>query len=1432
MNEIILELSALGIATFCFVDCLKNRTGLYLPFPKGLIAKAKDQHFTYLTLLFVMMISALSSVLEVSMTNFWSYRSVPILFLINQVYFLFHTAMSLVFMLYIMNMTDAAANKGLSFFITLFVPFAVSELLVIINPFTKLIFYVDEECVYHRGSLMWTLYAMAFIYVVFAVSFFTKNRKNIKRLDRVAAIILISIAVIGIAAQGIFSIMVELFFEAIAFFGFMLLLEEESYRELTGRKGRSRRSFIYVIALTFLIVVILNINLIYHAGTDQTGRIGEVQTSSLKGEMQQIITESESSVLHYSMGLEQFMIDDPDLRGIKDFIQAQQDHYVDATDGNCFSVYAAAKDWTIIPGFDFGDDYHATERVWYVGAKNHPGEVYLSDPYIDADTGDLCITFSYLLSDGETVAAMDYTLSRIQDIVSRMGDSEDQFAMIVTGGGTIVGCTETGLQGKDLLGDIPEYADVFRRVGASSEHKSFRTRIDGHNRIIFSDETNNGWKLILSADYSKFYAKIYNQMALLGAIDLLMVAVIIVFYMVSINNQEKAEDTLHATKSFISSLTDDLMNPLNDIMRVSDMYTHQGVESPEALRSIGEASHLLKERMENLFAYSSILRTDSTDESVRRSKKHRDMSASSRNMRNGITGILIVALLIGLSLCLAITARWGSARIGREVDGYNSEVTVWVQKQQSILGMFADVIAADPAVLDDYDKAVKWLDDIVGQYSEMTVAYLANPYNREYPVIMNNGWVGGPDFKVEERQWYIDTERSGTGSSISRPYYDAQTGLYCITISQTVYSVDGQFLGIFGIDCLLDRLIDVLDDSYTDDSYAFLVDQDGTIINHPYKEYEISADNVVNIADTEYADVYSTGSSFWMSDYDGRIVACRSRKSDVSGFTVIVVQSWWSIYGNVLIMVSVFLITIVASIIAVARMINRFIIWQEDSNRKLVEAVNSAVAAEKAKSRFLAQMSHEIRTPINTVLGMNEMIMRESSDTAIREYAGNIRSAGKNLLGLINSILDFSKIEEGKMEIIPVRYDTAMLIGNMINSVSKRAKDKGLDFDAHVDGDLPSALFGDDMRVTQVAVNLLTNAVKYTKEGRIDLYVTGRHNDDGDFTLGVRVKDTGMGIKSEDIDRLFESFTRLEETRNRNIEGTGLGMAIVNRLLDMMGSKLSVTSVYGEGSEFSFEVKQDVVDATPIGDYEQKAREAMRQDDEDTYLYAPDAKVLVVDDNNMNLIVIQSLLKINGIKPDTAASGEDALALLKDKKYDIVMLDHMMPDMDGIETLVKAKEDDLIPEGCAVIALTANAVVGARDYYLKEGFDDYLSKPIDVGLMEEQLARFLPKDMVTYRNKSDKDAADDGKESFAKACEGNIRELEEALAAKDYKRYADKMKQIKADCKAIGEKDLSKGAAALEISAKTGAADAVKNQHPAFIAKYRDVAKEMTDSKQ
>lgn len=391
-----------------------------------------------------------------------------------------------------------------------------------------------------------------------------------------------------------------------------------------------------------------------------------------------------------------------------------------------------------------------------------------------------------------------------------------------------------------------------------------------------------------------------------------------------------------------------------------------------------------------------------------------------------------------------------------------------------------------------------------------------------------------------------------------------------------------------------------------------------------------------------------------------------------------------------------------------------------------VEAVKRYEIASHAKSRFLAQMSHEIRTPINAVLGMNEMILRESGNEDILEYAGNIDSAGNTLLSLINSILDFSKIEDGKMEIVPVEYDTASFINDLYQSIIHRADEKGLSFVMDIDGTLPCALIGDNVRFSQVIMNLLTNAVKYTEKGSVTLSLKVSGRKDKKITIGVAVKDTGIGIREEDRERLFESFERLDEVRNHNIEGTGLGISIVTSLLSLMGSRLSVDSTYGAGSTFSFAIEQEVLNATPIGDFEKRIKESKVHKNKEDIIYAPGSRILLVDDNDMNLKVARNLLKLCGVKPEEVLSGEEAIEKMKENSYDIVFLDHMMPGMDGIETLHKLKADGLVPEETVMIVLTANAVVGARENYLKEGFADYLSKPIEIKHLVEKLKKYLP----------------------------------------------------------------------------------------------------------
>ena len=391
-----------------------------------------------------------------------------------------------------------------------------------------------------------------------------------------------------------------------------------------------------------------------------------------------------------------------------------------------------------------------------------------------------------------------------------------------------------------------------------------------------------------------------------------------------------------------------------------------------------------------------------------------------------------------------------------------------------------------------------------------------------------------------------------------------------------------------------------------------------------------------------------------------------------------------------------------------------------------VEAIRKFEVASEAKSRFLAQMSHEIRTPINAVLDMNEMILREENDSDILDYARNIDSAGKTLLTLINSILDFSKIEDGKMEIIPVKYDTASFINDLVNSVLQRADAKGLAFEAKIDENLPCAMVGDDVRFSQVIMNLLTNAVKYTPEGTVTLTMNMTKKEGNIATIQVSVKDTGIGIKEEDREALFESFERLDEVRNHNIEGTGLGLSIITNLLTLMDSKLTLESVYGEGSCFSFTLCQEIEDDTPIGDYKKRLKDSYENRNEQKLISAPKARILVVDDNDMNRKVCINLLKLMQVKPDVVSSGMETIDCMKSGTYDIVFLDHMMPKMDGIETMKRLREDKLIPPETVVIALTANAVVGAREMYLEAGFDDYLSKPIALKELEEKLMEYLP----------------------------------------------------------------------------------------------------------
>ena len=534
---------------------------------------------------------------------------------------------------------------------------------------------------------------------------------------------------------------------------------------------------------------------------------------------------------------------------------------------------------------------------------------------------------------------------------------------------------------------------------------------------------------------------------------------------------------------------------------------------------------------------------------------------------------------------------------------------------------------------------------------------------------------------------------------------------------------------------------------------------------------------------------------------------------------------------------------------------------QKEMEAQMLRLEKSASeAANKAKSSFLAQMSHEIRTPLNAVLGMNEMILRESREPETIEYAANVSNSGRTLLQLINSILDLSKIEDGKMEIIPARYKTAELIGELVQGVSERAADKGLEFTVEADESLPSELKGDDVRISQIISNLLTNAVKYTEKGFVKFIIKEQSREGSSIDLYVEVTDSGIGIKDEDKALLFESFKRLDEQRNRNIEGTGLGMSIVTRLLDMMGSSLDVKSVYGEGSSFSFVLRQEIVSSEPMGSYTEHPE--LHIPDISSTLYTCGAKVLVVDDNAMNLKVADKLLGIFGIAADMADSGKAALEKLQANSYDIIFLDHMMPEMNGIEVLHEIKEKSLVSDETVIIALTANAIAGAEQMYRDEGFDGYLTKPIAVDRLEQMLIEHLPESKMTTDRKGQaagkvydiltlddmKRIRDicpelnitsgmgycmDSKEFWLDTLSGFVQadksqELCKAYESGDTERYGITAHSIKSAAKTIGAQLLSEKARLLEFAAKNDNKDYISDNHDSFVHDYRNMTESIT----
>lgn len=386
---------------------------------------------------------------------------------------------------------------------------------------------------------------------------------------------------------------------------------------------------------------------------------------------------------------------------------------------------------------------------------------------------------------------------------------------------------------------------------------------------------------------------------------------------------------------------------------------------------------------------------------------------------------------------------------------------------------------------------------------------------------------------------------------------------------------------------------------------------------------------------------------------------------------------------------------------------------------------------QNSRNVFFANMSHEIRTPINTIIGLNEMILRECEEEPTREYARDIQIASNMLLNQVNDILDFSQMELDKMHIVPGRYKPVELIGDLVELIRLRMEKKNLELHLDIDPNLPSVLLGDEKRLKQIFLNLLDNAVKYTQEGSITFGVQAEEYESGKIYMKVTVADTGIGIRNEDLEHIYDCFTRADEKRNRRIMGTGLGLSITKELVSLMGGEINVDSIYTKGTIFTIIISQEIVEKEPIGNIDFLQMTARDGDKYVPMFEAPEARILVVDDNSMNLMVTSKLLEGTKVQVDMAANGAECLKLTKKKYYHAILLDYMMNDMDGVQTLkeIRTQEQGRCRE-TPVIAFTGNAIPGAGKMYYEQGFDGYVEKPVEGKVLEKEILEVLPGDIV------------------------------------------------------------------------------------------------------